>query len=72
MYNVFQVELVALGRLLGQLVGLLLEQLQRISLVDALALGGGHGVADPLPELASGDLCGGGILPLIYSLRSVT
>lgn len=58
-----QVELVALGRLLGQLVGLFLEELERVGLVDALALGGCHAVADPLPQLAAGYLGGSSVLP---------
>lgn len=59
-------ELVALAGLLGQLVGLLLEKLERVSFVDALALRGCHAVADPLPELTAGDFGGGGILPVFH------
>lgn len=55
--------LVALGGLGRELLGLLLEQLEGVGLVDALALGRGHAVADPLPELAARHLGGGGVLP---------
>lgn len=58
-----QVELVALGRLLGQLLRLLLKELERVGLVNALALGRRHAVADPLPQLASGHLRGSSVLP---------
>lgn len=44
-----KVELVALGRLGGEVVGNLLQQLERVRLVDALAFGGGDAVASPLP-----------------------
>lgn len=60
-----QVELVALGRLPRQLVGLLLEELERVGPVHTLALGRGHAVADPLPQLAAGHLGGGGVLPIV-------
>lgn len=56
-------ELVALGALGGQIVSDLLEELERIRLVDALALGSGDAVASPLPELRAGDFGGGGVLP---------
>lgn len=59
-----KVVLVALAGLGGQLVGALLEQLQRVGLVDALALGGGDAVANPLPELTARDLGGSSILPV--------
>lgn len=61
--QVIFVPLRALRGLLGQFISLLLEQLERISLVDALALGGGDAVADPLPQLAARHLSGGGVLP---------
>ena len=54
--------LVALRRLGGQLLGLLLEQLERVRLVDLLATSGRDAVADPLPQLTAADLSGGGIL----------
>lgn len=57
-----QLELVSLGGLLSKRVGLLLEQTERICFVDALALGGGDVVSDPLPQLASGDFGGSGVL----------
>lgn len=60
-----KVELVALGGLGGELVGLLLEKLEGVRLVDALALGGGDAVLHPLPELGAGNLGGGGILPVV-------
>ena len=60
-----KLELVALGSLGGELVGLLLEELEGVALVDALALGGGDAVLDPLPELGAGHLGGGGILPVV-------
>lgn len=59
-----KVVLVALASLLGKVISALLEELEGVGLVDALALGGGDAVADPLPELASGDLGGGSILPV--------
>lgn len=46
-----EVELVALGRVAGQLVGLLAQQAQRQCLVNALALGRRDAMAYPLPEL---------------------
>lgn len=58
-----QLEFVALGRLLGQIVGLLFQELERIGLVNALALGRSHTVADPLPQLASRYLRGSSVLP---------
>lgn len=63
-------ELVALAGLLSQLIGLLLEQLERISLVDPLALRSRHAVADPLPELTAGNFGSSGILPVFYVLVS--
>lgn len=60
-----KVELVALGSLGGELVCLLLEKLEGVRLVDALALGGGDAVLDPLPELGAGNLGGGSILPVM-------
>lgn len=46
-----EVELVALGCLLVQLIGLLLEQLERILLGNSLAFGGLDTMPCPLPEL---------------------
>lgn len=60
--------LVALASLVGELVGTLLEELEGVGLVDALAFGGVDAVADPLPELASGDFSGGSILPVDVSV----
>lgn len=47
--------LVALWTLLCQLVRLFLQQTQSVGLVDLLALGSCHVVANPLPKLAAGD-----------------
>lgn len=58
-----QVELVPLGRLLGQLVSFFVEELQRVGLVDTLALGSRHAVSDPLPQLAAGNFGGSSVLP---------
>lgn len=57
-----KVVLVALGTGSSELVGRLLEKLQGVGLVDALALGGGDTVLNPLPKLASGHLGGSGVL----------
>lgn len=57
-----EVELVTGAGLGGELVRDLLEELERVGLVDTLALGGGDTVLDPLPELRSGDLSGSSIL----------
>ena len=66
-----KVELVALGSLGGQLLRLLLEQLERVRLVDTLALGRGNTVAHPLPQLAARDLGSRRVLPTIcVSARS--
>lgn len=61
-------ELVALGGLCSKALGALLEELEGVGLVDALALGGGDAVLDPLPELASGDFSRSGILPIFEVL----
>lgn len=53
----------ALGRARGETLGALLEQAEGVGLVDLLALRRGDAVLDPLPELAAGDLGGGGVLP---------
>lgn len=66
-----ELKLVALGRLGSQLLRLLLEQLERVGLVDALALGRRHAVADPLPELGARDLGCGGVLPVFVVLVCV-
>lgn len=58
--------LVALGAIGGELVGLFLQQLEGIALVDALALSGGDVVPDPLPELAAAYFSGGGVF-LLFS-----
>jgi uncharacterized protein YbdZ (MbtH family) len=47
--------LVAFRCLGRERVGLLLQQLERIALVDLLTLSGSDVVADPLPQLASAD-----------------
>lgn len=60
--------LVTLGCLGGQLSGAILEQLERVSLVNLLALGCGDAVLDPLPELTAGHFGGGGILPVFKSM----
>lgn len=52
---------VALGRLGGQLLRLLLEQLEGIRLVDGPALGGLDAVLDPLPHLGARHLGRGGV-----------
>lgn len=57
-------ELVPLGALGRKLVRALGEQLEGVRLVDALALGRGDAVADPLPDLGAGDLGGRGVLPV--------
>lgn len=57
-----EVELVALGSVLVKLLGLLLQQLQRVILRDGLALGCLDTVPCPLPQLRSRDLGCGGIL----------
>jgi len=67
-----KLELVALGGLGLELGGLLLEELESVSLVDTLALGGGDAVADPLPELRARDLSGSRILPIRRTTRSMT
>lgn len=61
-------ELVALRSLCGKTFGALFEELEGVGLVDALALSGRDAVLDPLPELASGDFGGGGILPIFERL----
>ena len=63
--------LVALASLVGQVVGALLEELESVALVDALTLARGDAVADPLPELASRDFSGGGILPVLSVSKRV-
>ena len=57
-----KVILVPLRPLGSQRIRLLLEQLERVGLVDSLALCGRDAVAAPLPQLASADLCGRGVL----------
>lgn len=53
-------ELVSLGRLLTQLLRLVVQQLERIVLCNLLALGGLDIVPRPLPQLGARDLgCGG-------------
>lgn len=64
-----KLELVALGALGGQLVGLLLQKTQGVGLVDLLAVRGGDAVVRPLPELRPGDFGGGGVL--LFSLLAV-
>jgi hypothetical protein len=51
-----ELELVALWRFGAELIGLLVEQLERIRLVHLLALSRRDAVAAPLPELAPTDL----------------
>lgn len=53
------VTLLALG---GQLIRLLLQQLQRVRLVDLLALGGVDAVLHPLPQLTTTHFGGSGVL----------
>ena len=60
--------LVALGSLRGKTIGRLLQELQGIGLVHLLTLSSGHAVLDPLPQLATGHLGGGSILPVFVSL----
>jgi hypothetical protein len=50
------VEFVSLGRLVAELLGLLVQELERVVLGDLLALGGLDVVARPLPQLAARDL----------------
>ena len=57
-----QVVLVPLGALRRELLGLFSQELESVGLVDAVALGGGDAVTDPLPELGAGDFGGGGVL----------
>lgn len=59
-------ELVALASLGRELIGTLLEQLEGVGLVDALALRSGDAMASPLPQLAAGDFGGGSILPVFF------
>jgi len=65
-----EVELIALGRLGGELLGLLLEQLERVRLVDLLALGRRHAVPRPLPQLAARHLGRRGVLPVCPACQS--
>ena len=55
-------ELVTLSSLGGQLIRLLLEQLEGIRLVDTLAISSGNAMLSPLPQLRAGDLSSSGIL----------
>jgi hypothetical protein len=57
-----EVELIALGCLLAQLVSLLLEQLECVLLGDGLALGGLDAMLRPLPKLRPRHLGGSSIL----------
>ena len=59
-----QLELVTGRRLGDELSRLLLEETQRVRLVDAPALGGADAVPAPLPQLAAADLGGRGVLLL--------
>ena len=67
-----EAKLVALRRLGSQLLGLLLEQLERVALINALALGGGDAVAHPLPELRARYLGCGGVLPVLVKYVSAS
>lgn len=53
---------VTLWRLRRQLISLLLEQPLRVPFVDFLAFGGLDAMSAPLPQLASANFSGGGVL----------
>ena len=57
-----KLELVPLGSLRREGVGLFLKELQGVGLVDLLSLCGGGVVAGPLPELAAAHFGGCGVL----------
>lgn len=53
---------VSLGPFRGQFIGLLLEQLLSVRLINLLALGSSDTMPAPLPKLASANLCSRSIL----------
>lgn len=61
-----KLKLVALGAFVCELVGLLLQQLECIVLVDPFALRRGDVVPGPLPELAAAYFGSGGIFLLFF------
>ena len=63
-----ELELVALGPLGGETVGLLLQQTQRVLLVDLFPVRGADVVVGPLPELAAGDFGGCGVLLVLLAI----
>lgn len=63
--------LIALWSLCGKFVGLLLEELKGVCLIDSLPFSGGNVVLGPLPELASANFSGSSILLWLIGLAMV-